>query len=85
MLEIFGTIAGNILSLPGVLGFALGLLTRRIGLAAILGGLVGVFEVMIFAGFSFANVGGLELGVSVAVGIIAGTIGCLVRRKGATV
>ena len=85
MLEIFGTIAGNVLSLPGVLGFALGLMTRRGGLAAILGGLVGVFEAMIFAGFSFAELGMLELAISVAVGVIAGVIGSAVRRKGATV
>ena len=82
MLELFGTVAGNVLSLPGVLGLALGLLTRRTGLAAILGGLVGLAETMIFAGFSFANVVGLELAISVAVGIVAGALGSAIRRRG---
>ncbi len=85
MLEFIGTIAGNILSLPGILGFSLGLLTRRPALAAVFGGLVGLLEAMIFSGFSLAAAGGLELAVSVAVGVVAGVLGCLVRRKGAMV
>lgn len=85
MLEFVGTIAGNVLSLPGVLGFGMGLLTRRLGLAAVLGGLVGVFEAMIFAGLDISHLGTLEFVMSVLVGVIAGTLGCAVRRKGATV
>lgn len=85
MLELLGTIAGNVLSLPGVLGFGLGLLTRRLGLAAVMGGVVGVAEAMVFAGMDLANVGTLELAMSVLVGVVAGTLGCVVRRKGATV
>ena len=85
MLEILGTIAGNVLSLPGVLGLGLGLMTRSLGVAAILGGLVGVAEAMIFAGFNFGNVGAMEMVISILVGMVAGSIGCAIRRKGATV
>lgn len=85
MLEVFGTIAGNLLSLPGVLGLALGMCTRKPALAAILGALVGLTEAMIFANFNIAVIGGLELAASVLVGMIAASIGCLIRRKGATV
>ena len=85
MLEVFGTLAGNVVSLPGILGLGLGMLTRRPYLAALMGGLAGLAEALIFAGFTFANVGGLEFAFSVLVGVVAGTIGCFVRRKGATV
>ena len=85
MLEVLGTIAGNILSLPGVLGLSLGLLTRRLYLAALMGGMVGVAEAWIFAEFQIASVSGIEFSLSVLVGVIAGTIGCAIRRKGATV
>ena len=85
MLEIFGTIAGNILSLPGVLGLGLGLLTRRTGIAVVLGALVGVLETMIFADFTFANIEIFELVISVMVGCIAGALGSAIRRKGTTV
>lgn len=85
MLEFLGTIAGNILSLPGVLGLALGLTSRNYLLAASLGGLIGVFETLIFAGWSFGSVEPVELGVAVVVGVIAASLGCAIRRKGATV
>ncbi len=85
MLEILGTIAGNLLSLPGVLGLTLGLMTRRLVLAALVGGLVGILEAMIFAQFDFANITGLELTIGVLVGTFAATIGVLIRRKGTKV
>ncbi len=85
MLEILGSIAGNFLSLPGVLGLTLGLLTRRLVLAALVGGLVGVSEAMIFVQFDFANITGLEMSIGVLVGIFAGTVGSLIRRKGTKV
>lgn len=85
MLEVLGTIAGNVLSLPGVLGLSLGMLTRRLYLAALMGGIVGMVEVWIFAEFELAGVSGIEFSLSVLVGVIAGTIGCSIRRKGATV
>lgn len=45
MLDLLGTIGGNALSLPGILGLALGMMTRNWRLAAILGGVVGVVEI----------------------------------------
>lgn len=85
MLNILGTIAGNILSLPGILGLAFGMMTRNYALAAVFGGLVGVIETLLFAGFNFANVELLELVVAVLVGVAAGTVGCAIRIKGTTV
>ncbi|MEM1050258.1 MAG: hypothetical protein AAGL24_29170 [Pseudomonadota bacterium] len=85
MLDILGAIGGNILSLPGILGLALGMMTRNLMLASILGALVGVAETIIFAGFDFAAIDPLEFGIAVAVGIVAGSLGCGLRRKGATV
>ncbi len=85
MLEILGTIGGNILSLPGILGLALGMTTRKVWLAAVLGGLVGVFETVAFAHWSFANVEAMELAIGVLVGVLAGSVGGLIRRNGATV
>ena len=82
MLELLGTIAGNVLSLPGILGLGVGMLTKRTPIAALLGGLVGVFEAMVFADFSFASIGALELIISVFVGVAAGSLGSAIRRKG---
>ncbi|WP_425038628.1 hypothetical protein [Primorskyibacter sp. S187A] len=80
MLELLGTIGGNVLSLPGILGLAVGMMTRNIVLAAILGGVVGLGEA-----FLFGDLAAMELGVSVLVGVIAASLGSLIRRKGATV
>lgn len=84
MLEILGTIGGNILSLPGILGLALGMMTRKLWLGAVLGGAVGVFETLVFAGFQFAHVEALELIIAVVVGVCAGSLGTAIRLKGAT-
>lgn len=85
MLDLVGTIGGNVLSLPGVLGLALGMMTRNFALAAAMGGLVGVAETFVFAKFQFANVEMLELGVAIGVGVAAGLVGCAIRHRGATV
>ncbi|QGX96984.1 hypothetical protein EI983_01325 [Roseovarius faecimaris] len=85
MLELLGTIGGNILSLPGILGLAFGMMTRQLWLAALIGGLVGVVETLVFADMSFANVTTVELVISILVGVAAGCLGCAIRRKGATV
>ena len=82
MLEFLGTVGGNILSLPGVLGLALGMMTRNPLVAAILGGLVGLAEALLFGGLSFAKIGGLELVLSIGVGMLAGVVGSAIRRKG---
>ena len=85
MLELFGTIAGNILSLPGIVGLALGMCTRNLAVAAVLGALIGVIETYIFAGGSLTAANPMEFGVAVLVGVVFATLGCLIRRKGATV
>ena len=85
MLNLLGTIAGNILSLPGILGLGLGMCTRNLGLAAAMGAVVGIAETLVFAGFDFGRIDMLELSAAVAVGILAGSLGCAIRRKGTTV
>ncbi len=85
MLEILGTIGANIVSLPGILGLALGMMTRRLALAATLGGIVGILETFIFANFQLGNIVMLELVVAILVGVMAGALGCAIRVKGATV
>ena len=85
MLELLGTIGANIISLPGILGLALGMMTRRPWLGAAMGGLVGVVETMIFAHWKFASVETFELLIAVIIGLCAGTLGSLIRIKGATV
>lgn len=85
MLEILGTIGGNILSLPGILGLAIGMMTRNVGLAAILGGVIGIFETLILTGFDFSKVEILDLSIAICVGIAAGLMGSGIRRIGASV
>ncbi|MCG7519975.1 hypothetical protein [Ruegeria sp. Ofav3-42] len=85
MLEILGTIGANVISLPGILGLALGMMTRRVWLGALMGGLVGVAETLIFAHGSFTNVQTIELLIAVVVGLCAGSLGSAIRIKGATV
>ncbi len=82
MLNLLGTIAGNVLSLPGFLGLALGMMTRNLAVAAVLGAIVGLFETLLFAEFGMANVEMLELSVAVVVGVLAGMLGCAIRIKG---
>lgn len=84
MLEILGTIGANVISLPGILGLALGMMTRRVWLGALMGGLVGVAETLIFAHGSFANVQTIELLIAVVVGLCAGSLGSAIRIKGTT-
>lgn len=85
MLNLLGTIGGNVLSLPGIFGLALGMTTRRWIVGAGLGFLVGIVETLLFAGFSFAKIDMLELVVAVCVGVAAGVMGSLIRIKGTTV
>ena len=85
MLELLGTIGSNVLSLPGILGFGIGMMTRNAVVAAILGGLVGFGEAVAFAGFSFSGLSGTETAASVGIGVVAGLLGSALRRKGTTV
>ncbi|WP_170401859.1 hypothetical protein [Ruegeria arenilitoris] len=84
MLELLGTIGANIISLPGILGLALGMMTRRVWLGALMGGLVGVIETLLFAHWSFANVETIEILIAVVVGLCAGSLGSAIRIKGTT-
>ena len=85
MLDLIGTIGGNALNLTGILGLALGLMTRNWIVAAVLGALVGLAETMVFAGFDFAKVEAMETTIAILVGALAGLVGCAIRRKGTTV
>ncbi len=85
MLEILGTIAGNVLSLPGILGFALGMMTRRLSVGIILGVIVGIAKTYLFAGMSLSSAETVELAVAIGVGAVFGALGTLVRRQGATI
>ncbi|MEM7671166.1 MAG: hypothetical protein AAF317_18920 [Pseudomonadota bacterium] len=84
MLDLLGTIGGNVLSLPGILGLAVGMTTRNWLLGAGLGALVGVVETVLFAGFSFGDIVMLEFVVAVCVGVAAGAIGSAIRINGTT-
>ena len=59
-------------------------MTRRLWLGAVMGGVVGVLETLVFAGWQFSQVEPLELIIAIVVGVCAGSLGTLVRRKGAT-
>lgn len=85
MLDLLGTIGGNVLSLPGIVGLGVGMMTRNWILAAVLGGLIGVLETLLFAGFRFAEISALDMSIAVIVGVLAGSLGCAIRHKGATV
>ncbi|WP_170326576.1 hypothetical protein [Ruegeria arenilitoris] len=84
MLELLGTIGANIISLPGILGLALGMMTRRVWLGALMGGVVGVIETLLFAHWSFANIETIEILIAVVVGLCAGSLGSAIRIKGTT-
>ena len=85
MLDTLGTIAGSILGLPGILGFALGMMTRNLLIGCGLGGLVGIVSTFIFHHMSFAFVEPKEIFIAVAIGVIFGALGTLLRKHGATV
>jgi len=85
ILDLLGTIGANVLSLPGILGLGLGMMTRNWILASIMGGIVGVLEPLLFAGFNISQVGMFDMAVAVIVGVLAGSLGCAIRHRGATV
>ncbi|WP_209000456.1 hypothetical protein [Labrenzia sp. DG1229] len=85
ILDLLGTVGGNILSFPGILGLALGMMTRNWILAAAMGGAVGVAETFLFAGFKLAEVQMIDLAIAALVGVLASSVGCAIRHKGATV
>ena len=85
MLNLLGTIGGNVLSLPGILGLALGMTTRNWVVGTGLGAAVGIVETLIFAGFKLAEINMLEFVIAVLVGMAAGALGTGIRVIGTTV
>lgn len=87
MLDLLGTIGGSILGLPGILGTAIGMSTRNWALAGALGGAVGIASPVLLGGSHSTQVAvtPLEYGMALVVGVLAGLVGCAIRRKGATV
>lgn len=83
-LDFLGTVGGNILSLPGILGLAAGMMTRNWLLAALMGAIVGGLETLTFSGFHATDINAFDLAIAIAVGICAALIGCAIRHKGAT-
>ncbi len=85
MLNLLGTIGGNVLSLPGILGLALGMTTRNWVVGVALGATVGVVETFLFAGFKLAEINTLEFIIAVLVGMAAGALGTGIRIVGTTI
>ena len=85
MLNLLGTIGGNVLSLPGILGLALGMTARNWMVGTGLGAAVGIAETLIFAGFKLAEINMLEFVIAVLVGMAAGALGTGIRIIGTTV
>lgn len=84
-LDLLGTIGGNVLSLPGILGLAAGMMTRNWVLAGFLGAAIGVVETFLFAGFQVSEINLIDLFIAVLIGVFASSVGCAIRHKGATV
>ena len=87
LLDLLGTIGASVLGLPGIVGVAVGMATRKWLLATIIGGIVGLLAPMVLGGSHSAEVAitPLEYAVSIVIGVLAGGVGCAIRRKGATV
>lgn len=85
-LDLLGTIGASVLGLPGILGVALGMMTRKWVLAALMGGAVGVIAPILLGGSHSAHVpvSTMETAIGVIIGILAGLVGCAIRHKGAT-
>jgi len=84
-LDVLGTLGGNILGLPGIVGLALGMATRNWILAALLGGGIGLVDVFTFGGMRPGHITMTEIVLALLVGAGAGLLGCAIRRRGATV
>lgn len=86
-LDLLGTIGASVLGLPGIIGVAIGMATRKWLLAAGLGGLVGLLAPMVLGGSHSTHVAitPMEYAISILIGLLAGLVGCMIRHKGATV
>ncbi|PKQ10495.1 MAG: hypothetical protein CVT70_19380 [Alphaproteobacteria bacterium HGW-Alphaproteobacteria-1] len=87
MLDLVGTIGANVLGLPGILGVSLGLMTRNWILAAVMGATVGLIAPILLGASHATNVAVplSEHAIGIAIGMLAGLLGCAIRHKGATV
>jgi hypothetical protein len=87
VLDLVGTIGGAVLGLPGLVGIALGMMTRRPLLALVLGAAVGFLAPVLLGGSHSTDVPvtTLEMAISVVIGVLAAQVGCVIRRRGATV
>ncbi|WP_204114936.1 hypothetical protein [Shimia biformata] len=82
MLEFLGTVGGAVLGLPGVLGLALGMMTRNPIFGGVFGAVVAVIQAFIFAKFDFGNIAVFDLVIAIGVGVLAGVVGSAIRVKG---
>lgn len=85
ILDFLGTVGGNILSLPGIVGLGLGMMTRNWALAAILGVLIGIVETLLFNDFNLAETNAYDAAIAIVIGVMASLVGCAIRHKGASV
>ena len=87
ILDLLGTIGAAALGLPGILGVGLGMTSRNPIVGAALGGIVGVASPFVLGGSHSTEVPitPLEYGIALLIGVMAGLVGCAIRRKGAKV
>lgn len=87
ILDLLGTIGAAALGLPGILGVGLGMTSRNPIVGAALGGIVGVASPFVLGGSHSTEVPitTLEYGIALLIGVMAGLVGCAIRRKGAKV
>ncbi|PRY86145.1 hypothetical protein [Donghicola tyrosinivorans] len=87
VLDLVGTIGGAVLGLPGLVGIAFGMMTRKPLVALVLGAAVGVLAPVLLGGSHSTDVPitTLEMAISVVIGVLAAQVGCVIRRRGATV
>lgn len=86
-LDLLGTIGASVLGLPGILGVALGMMTRNWMLAAVMGGIIGLVAPVLLGGSHSTHVPVtfLEYAIGISVGVLAGLVGSAIRHKGALV
>lgn len=86
-LDLLGTIGASVLGLPGILGIALGMTTRKWLMAALMGGAIGLIAPFLLGGSHSTHVpiSMTEYAIGMIVGVMAGLLGCAIRCKGATV
>lgn len=87
VLDLVGTIGGAVLGLPGLVGIALGMMTRKPLVALVLGAAVGFLAPILLGGSHSTHVPVtmFEMAISVVIGVLAAQVGCVIRRRGATV